>query len=356
MNEMVPLGRMNTMPSVSKFGGAAAPLSRRAKAAIVVRLLLNDGADIPLEDLPEDLQALLTQQMGSMRTVDRDTLSAVVDEFAQELANVGLSFPGGIAGALTALDGKISRQTADRLRKEAGVRQLGDPWDRLRALDAQALLPMIENESIEVAAVVLSKLKVSLAAELLGLMPGPKARQITYAVSLTSNVTSEAVDHIGLSLASQLDSVRVSAFDNGPVERLGAILNSSTALIRDDMLSGLEETDQGFAKAVRKAIFTFANIPERITPRDILRVLRGADPAQIVIALAGAEAAGETEAMTFILDNMSKRMATQMREDIAETGRVKPADAEAAMASIVAVIRQMEADGELQLIQEDEEE
>ena len=32
-----------------------------------------------------------------------------------------MSFKGGIAGALDALEGRISKQTADRLRKEAGV-------------------------------------------------------------------------------------------------------------------------------------------------------------------------------------------------------------------------------------------
>ena len=34
-----------------------ATLSKRAKAAIVVRLLINEGADIPLEELPPELQA-----------------------------------------------------------------------------------------------------------------------------------------------------------------------------------------------------------------------------------------------------------------------------------------------------------
>ena len=100
-------------------------LSRKAKAAIVVRLMLNNGADIPVEDLPEELQIQLTQQMGKMRVVDRDTLADVVAEFTYEVERIGLSFSGGIAGALTAMDGKISRQTADRLRKEAGVRQTG---------------------------------------------------------------------------------------------------------------------------------------------------------------------------------------------------------------------------------------
>ena len=53
-------------------------LDGQTKAAIVVRLLLNEGADIPLEELPEPLQAQLTQQMGRMRLVDRQTLGAVV--------------------------------------------------------------------------------------------------------------------------------------------------------------------------------------------------------------------------------------------------------------------------------------
>lgn len=356
MNELATLGQIQPV-QMPRSGMMAAPgLTRRAKAAIVVRLLLNEGADIPLEELPETLQASLTQQMGAMRTVDRHTLAAVVDEFAQELDSIGLSFPGGIAGAISALDGKISKQTAERLRKEAGVLEMGDPWDRLRGLEAAKLLPMIENESIEVAAVVLSKLKVGLAAELLGLLPGPKARQITYAVSLTSTVTPEAVERIGLSLASQLDFVPVMAFDTGAVERVGAILNSSTTLTRDDMLSGLQETDEGFATAVRKAIFTFANIPGRIMPRDIPAILRRADQPQLVIALAGAEAAGMQNVADFILENMSGRMADQLREDITDAGTVKPADAEEAMAGFVSVIREMEAEGDLQLVVEEEDE
>ena len=110
-------------------------LSRKAKAAIVVRLLLNEGAEIPLEDLPEALQAQVTQQMGAMRTVDRRTLAVVIDEFAEELAQIGLSFPNGMAGALEALDGKISPQTALCLWLSQGclVQCLPGPWFSTRS-------------------------------------------------------------------------------------------------------------------------------------------------------------------------------------------------------------------------------
>lgn len=357
MTELVP---MSAAPAIAARGGGVAltpaNLSRRAKAAIVVRLLLNEGADIPIEDLPEDLQAHLTKAMGQIRLVDRDTLQAVVAEFAAHLDSIGLSLPGSIAGALTALDGKISPQTAARLRKEAGVREAGDPWDRIRQMGPEPLLKILEEESIEVAAVMLSKLDVPKAAELLGKLPGPRARQITYAVSLTGAVTPDAVDRIGLSLASQLDSVPVLAFKDGPVERVGAILNSSTSLTRDDVLAGLDETDEGFATAVRKAIFTFANIPARIAPRDVPRILRDIDQAELVTAMAGAPAMGMEKSVDFILENMSGRMADQLREEIGERGTPKPAETDTAMQSVVGTIRAMEAAGDLILVAEEEEE
>ncbi|MBD3664515.1 FliG C-terminal domain-containing protein [Sulfitobacter aestuariivivens] len=354
MTQMVPVGQIAPLPATTG-GGAPPSLSRRAKAAIVVRLLLNEGADIPLEDLPEELQARLTQQMGAMRLVDRDTLSAVIQEFSEEIDRVGISLPGTIAGALNALDGRISRQTAARLRKEAGVRQAGDPWARLAQMGVAKLVPILQTESTEIAAVMLSKLPVKLSAELLSELPGPQARRITYAVSLTSAVTPDAVDRIGLSLAAQLDAEPPTAFADGPVERLGAILNSSTTLTRDDVLTGLDETDQGFADAVRKAIFTFGNIPQRIAPRDIPRIIREVEPDTLITALAGAQTAGYATSAEFILENMSGRMADQLRENMEEAGAVKPSDVETAMADVVAIIRGMEESGDLLLVVDEDE-
>ena len=353
MNDLILSSPMPSLPTPR--AGGPIQLSRRAKAAVVVRLLLNEGADIPLEDLPEELQSHLTKAMGQMRTVDRDTLSAVVSEFAEEVERIGLRFPGGIAGALNALEGKISPQTAERLRKEAGVRQAGDPWARLREMGAEKLLPILQQESIEVSAVLLSKLDVKKAAALLGMLPGPRARQITYAVSLTGSVTPDAVERIGLSLAMQLNAQPMGAFDTGPVERVGAILNSSTSMTRDDVLEGLDEQDQGFANAVRKAIFTFANIPQRIAPRDIPRVLREVDPADLLVAMAGAEAAGMKASADFILENMSGRMADSLREEMQEPAPPNPADHDAATANMIAAIRKLEAEGELILMAEEEE-
>lgn len=359
MNAIAPLnGPGQVSPPAGaptrQIGSVFAParLSRRQKAAVIVRLLMSEGARLPLADLPEDMQTRLTEEIAAMRMVDRDTLSSVVEEFCHHLESVGLSFPGGLDGALSLLDGHLSASAANRLRRMAGASGRGDPWDRISGLSADLLLPILEEESIEVGAVMLSKLSVAKAAELLGKLPGEKARRVAYAVSLTGNVIPETVQRIGQAIAAQLDAIPPRAFDTGPVERVGAILNYSPAATRDAVLKGLEEDDQAFADQVKKAIFTFTNIPTRINPRDIPRILRVVDQAQLVTALGGARDTDEKSA-EFILANMSQRMAASLRDEMASLGKVKDKDAEEAMAAIVAAIRGMEAAGELFLVAED---
>jgi flagellar motor switch protein FliG len=226
----------------------------------------------------------------------------------------------------------------------------------VKATDPDALVPIIGEESAEVAAVILSKLDVARAADLLGRLPGAVARRITYAISQTGSVSPEAVDRIGLALAAQIQDVPQSAFADGAVERVGAILNYSAAAIRDEVLDGLDETDQDFAALVRKAIFTFDHLSDRVKPQDVPRILREVEQPAQVDALAGALDGELAPVAEFLLSNMSKRMAETLREEIAERGRVRPRDAEAAQTGIVNAVRRLEAAGEISLVLPEEEE
>ncbi|CUH76706.1 flagellar motor switch protein FliG [Tropicibacter naphthalenivorans] len=346
---------MSSLPALAGLPGPAArlgkaPLSRKAKAAIIVQFLVNEGSDVPLSSLSEDTQAELTLLMGNMRYVDRDTLNTVVQEFADELEAVGLSFPGDMAGALNALDGKISARTAQRLRKEAGVRQTGDPWDRINALEVERIEKLVLGESIEVAAVMMSKIDVAKAATVLSKLPGDKARRISFAVSMTTGVTPDAVDRIGLSLAAQLDAEPDKAFVARPDERLGAILNYSNAAVRDELLQQLEEDDAEFAEAVRRSIFTFANIPERLNAIDVPKITRDVEADVLATAIAASENDDDKAAADFLLANMSKRMSESLREEADAKGAVKPKVGEKAMGAVVGAIRDLVNVGEIELL------
>ena len=97
--------------------------------------------------------------MAAMPPVDQNTLADVIVEFANELDSVGLSFANGLAGALTDLEGKISPVMARRLRKEAGVRQTGDPWESVQKLPLDELGQLMRLESTEVTSVICQNLK-----------------------------------------------------------------------------------------------------------------------------------------------------------------------------------------------------
>lgn len=324
-------------------------LSSRQKAAVIVRFLLAQGTDLPLANLPDDVQAELTEQMGLMRLVDRDTLNQVVREFTARLESVGLAFPDGIEGALSMMSGHISSGAANQLRRTASSSPTADPWKRLLSLSVEDLCQLLDGEAVEVAAVVMSKLPVEQAAKLLGLLPGARARRIAFAVSQTEDVDPATVRRIGHALLAQVDSRPPRAFNRAPVERVGAILNVSAAATRDEVLEGLAAEDMEFATEVRRTIFTYAHIVRRIAVEDVAKIVRIVDQESLIRAMAYSVGHEEEASTEFILANISQRMAQTLRDEMAERGTVKQKDAEAAMNAVVTAIRQLEGMGELEM-------
>ncbi|MGB8621408.1 MAG: FliG C-terminal domain-containing protein, partial [Paracoccaceae bacterium] len=209
-------------------------------------------------------------------------------------------------------------------------------------------------EGTEVAAVLLSKLTTAKAAEIISSLPGEQARRIACAVSMTGQVAPETVARIGHTLLDQLEIAPKTAFSEPAAARMGAILNVSPAATRNEVLEGLDAVDTDFAAAVRKAIFTYADIPRRVTARDVPAITRAVAGDVLVTAMAGAEGT-DAKATEFILSNMPRRMADQMREQIAERDKVRRGDAEAAMAEIVTVLRALAETGEITLDADEEE-
>lgn len=327
---------------------------RRRKAAMIVQLLLSEGQELSLASLPEDLQLHLAREVGALSSIDRATLHAVVEEFVAALDNLALPAPGGIAAALEKFNGKLSPATLARLREEAAG---GDPWRQVLALSPEDLLAPMTDETVEVAAVLMSKLPTATAAQVMALLPGERARRIAFAMSRTAKVTPDAVERIGRAIARQYTSGVAPAFSQPPTARVGAILNSSQSATREALLAALEEEDKDFAEEVRKAIFTFSDIPDRLEPTDIAKILREVDNGELILALAHAlsKDGAEAEAADFILGNISSRMAENLREEIEERGKVRRADGEQAQAAIVSAVRRLAETGEIQLVSAEDE-
>lgn len=338
------------MPPASTGG-----LTRIQKAAVVYRMLGSLGMSLPPGSLTPEEEAQLAAEMETLDGVDPAELAATIDEFLLALAPE--SEGGGEALALPIMPELPMIEPLGMMGGGALDEPAPDPWETVLGKEDSALLEVLQAESPEVGAIIMSKLKVSRAADLLGGLPGPLARRITYAVSLVSEVTPRTVERIGEALAAELGREAPRAFAGGPVERVGALLNFSRAATRDDVLEGLDERDPPFAEAVRKSIFTYFNIPARVGVRDVPKVLRKVDQSVLVTALAASAGSEEAQKTAdFILANISQRMAETIRGEVQDIGAVKPADGEAAMTAVVAAIRELEEAGEIYLVAEEEEE
>lgn len=331
-------------------------LTRRRKAALIVQMLFRDGTGIPLTRMPEKLQAALAHELGAIRLVDKSTVESVAEEFLSELDAVGLVAPGSTLQALDELGDKISPELSDRLRAEIIAAQNGDPWPMIAALSEDNLVNLMEVESTQVGAIVLSKLPVSSAASLLGRIPGERARTISLAMSQTSDVAPDAVLRIGKALLRDHCEKATIAFNRGPDARLGAILNTSPAITREDVLTSLNGEDPKFADDVRRNIFTFADIATRIKGTDIPVCIRSVDADDLNVAIAAALGGSDDEATgaEYILSNMSQRMASSIREAVADLGTVRRKPGEAAMNKVTTAIRELAEDGDLTYLETDD--
>lgn len=326
--------------------GLTKSLTRRQKAAVVVRLLLAEGADLPLADLPDSLQTELARQMSQMRYIDRKTLRAVIEEFATELDQIGLSFPSGIEDVLSLLGEAISPDIAEKLRRQAGLIWTEDPWETIGVMSAERLIPLLKHESPEAAAIILAKLPVDKAAELMGHLPGERARRLVLAVNETAKVAPSTVRQIGLSLAAILKAEPPRAFLDEAEVRIGAILDVTEAKTRGDVLAGLDEADKDFADKVRQAIFTFNDIPDRVDARQVPALMRVVDRDRLLQVIAAADEHSE-RTVQYILNSMSQRMAGTLKADAEDLGEIDPKLAENARRAVTDSIRaQLEGDEE----------
>ena len=339
--------KLENLPPVGSAYPPVIEINHRKKAAIVVSLLLQNGADMPLSQLPGDLQTDLTHQMAQLRLVDQKTLKAVIDEFTRELNSIGLSASGGLERTLTLLEGKISKSTINQLRKDAGVQLVANPWARIKALKTSDLLPFVQNESVEVSAVIMSKLDVQKAAEILSQLPGDQARSISYAISMTDNVTPASMDRIGQSLIAQMDNQPERVFEKSPAERIGMILTVTSQKIRDEVLSGLGKTNQAFADMVRQSVFTFDDISERLSAKDIPQIIRSIDHEDLVKGLSHAKTQNSSDTVDFIISSLPKRLGETLLEDIESLSAIAPKDGEQAINRLIGSLQSMLAKGEL---------
>ncbi|HFA59877.1 MAG TPA: flagellar motor switch protein FliG, partial [Rhodospirillales bacterium] len=111
-----------------------------------------------------------------------------------------------------------------------------------------------------------------------------------------------------------------------------------------EVLDAIEETDAQLAEQIRHFMFVFEDML-LLSQESIKEVLSRVDRKLLTVALKGTS----DKLKDHFLECMSQRGAEMLREDMEALGPVKIKEVEAAQQQIIAVVRQLEAEGVISL-------
>ena len=318
------------------------------KAAVFLVSIDEETAAEIMRQLTDDEAKILSKEIMNLGIVDKGDLSRVLHEF-QKLINLSdFIKKGGSAHAFTLLKKSFPADVASQIIRTLSREKMDLPFVFMKNLEAETILPFLQNEHPQTIALVLSYVDPSQAAEILGKLSEDLRSEIVKRIATLDQASPEAVKQVESGMRSYLSTLALEEFQEvGGVKSCAEILNSLDRDSQKGILGNLEEAQEGdddLSGAIKKLMFVFEDVIH-VDDRGIQAVLKEVDNRQLAVALKGAS----KELGDKILGNMSKRAAESIREEISFLGPLKRTDVEASQQAIVDIVRRLEEAGEVSI-------
>lgn len=318
-------------------------LSGRQKAAIFLIFLGPEISSEIFKQLNDEEMELLTLEIARMQTVDAETKDRVIEEFNDLVMAQQFIAQGGIGYAKDLLERALGSDKANEIISKLTASFQVRPFDIVRTTDPAQLINFIQSEHPQTIALVMAYLQPEKAAQILGSLPEELQADVAKRLALMESTTPEVIREIERVLEKKLASVISEDYtDVGGVDALVEVLNAVDRGTEKTIIETLEVQDPELAEEIKKRMFVFEDIV-MIDNRGIQRVLREIDMKDLATALKGC---GE-EVVEKFYNNMSKRAAAMLKEDMDFMGPVRVKDVEEAQQKIVNVVRALEESGEI---------
>jgi flagellar motor switch protein FliG len=321
----------------------AKDLSGKQKAAVLLIALGPDYSAKIFAELKEEEIEELTLEIANMRKIKPEEKTSIMEEFYQICLAQEFISEGGIGYAKEVLEKAMGSQKALEIINKLTASLQVRPFDFVRKADASQLLNFIQNEHPQTLALVLSYLNPSQSATILSALPQDKQADVAQRIATMDSTSPDVIKEVELVLERKLSSMVTQDYSStGGIQSIVDILNSVDRGTEKYIMETLEIENAELAEEIRKKMFVFEDIVN-LDSTSIQRFIREVDNQDLTIALKGSI----EEVKDLIFNNMSKRMADMMKEDMEFMGPVRLRDVEEAQQKIVNVIRKLEEAGEI---------
>ncbi|MDE6995419.1 MAG: flagellar motor switch protein FliG, partial [Lachnospiraceae bacterium] len=308
------------------------------KAAILLIALGPERSANVFKHLKEDEIEELTLEIANTRNITPKVKDAVISEFYQVCLAQQYIAEGGINYAKEVLEKSFGADRAmDVIGKLTASLQV-KPFEFIRKTDASQLLNFIQDEHPQTIALILSYLSAAQSALILSALPPDRQADVAKRIAIMDRTSPEVIKEVEKVLESKLSSLVNQDYTIiGGVDAVVEILNTVDRGTEKHIMETLEIEEPELADEIRKKMFVFEDIL-LLDDRAIQRVLRDVDNGDLATALKGSN----EEVQNAIFNNLSKRLAAMIKEDMEFMGPVRMKDVEEAQQKIVNVIRKLE--------------
>lgn len=313
------------------------------KAAVLLIALGPEKSSMVFKHLKEEEIEELTLQIANTRSVSPQEKEDIISEFYEICLAQSYIAEGGIGYAKDLLEKALGSDKAmeviGRLTSSLQVR----PFEFVRKTDPAQLLNYIQDEHNQTIALILSYLNPQQSSMVLAALPQEKQADVARRIAQMDRTSPDVIKDVEDVLERKLSSLVTQDYTIvGGVDAIVQILNSVDRSTEKHIMETLEIEDTELAEEIRKKMFVFEDILA-LDDRSIQRILREVDNNELGVALKGS---GE-EVQNVIFNNLSKRLASMIKEDMDFMGPIRLKDVEEAQQKIVNIIRKLEDAGEI---------
>ncbi|WP_394559405.1 FliG C-terminal domain-containing protein [Aquipseudomonas alcaligenes] len=318
-------------------------MSSMEQAAI---LMLSMGDDISagvLKHFSREEIIGISQAMARLSNVKQPMVSDVIGRFFddyKEQSSIKGASRGYLSGMLgKALGGEITRNLLDSIYGE----EIRAKMAKLEWIDPRQFAALIAKEHAQMQAVFLAFLPPGMATEVLECMPPERQDELLYRIANLSEVNSDVIGELEQLIDRSLSVLSTQGSQVRGVKQAADIMNRFKG-DRNQMFELLRAHNEELVTRIEDEMYDFF-ILSRQTP-DVLQTLLEAIPLEEwVVALKGAEPA----LVKAIAGALPKRQAQQMESISRRQGPVPLSRVEQVRKDIMAVVRDMAAEGDLQI-------
>jgi len=230
----------------------------RRVAKFLLLIGIDEAAKVISHLSPEQTEHIIPE-IASIRRVDPDEATVILAEF-QTLIDSSRE-KGGVTTAKNILEKAFGPERAEELLKKTVPFAEGTPFDYMQDMDGERVYFLLKDEAAPVRALVLSKLKPVVAADVINRMPVDEKKETIQRLAKMTTISPDVLRRVDQAMHEKVLTANTSAADS--IDGRGAlaeILKKMSPNAEKDILYSLAEQDPELTADLRERLFTMDDV------------------------------------------------------------------------------------------------